>query len=431
MFLLSKFIISSYPLILNLLHIMLITHIQLYPLEVPMSHPIKMAGETLTHAQTLLVRITDEHGRTGWGEASSAPLMTGETLASILASTEYLASKMLGAHIERPADIAPLMSRILYGNASAKACIETALMDLLAQAAGVPLYQMLTSQWLAGQAEKGVQGLPSSTPEMNRLEMLHMLASGDLDREIEEARGLRADGYRQWKIKVGTGHSAEAVANDVRRVRAICAELGGDVVSADANQALTVDEAAQIAKAGTPSGAYRGLSFLEQPFSVGMMNEMIQLHANTGVALCADESIQDESDITAHHKAGAAQGVSLKLIKLGGTQALVEAGQLCLSHGMRINLACKVAETTISAAATAHAGFALNIIGAALGKAGVAWGFSMSNRYLAKDVCAAPLVPIQGAVSAAQFERAGLGFSPETDRLRAFASKALPVREFA
>ena len=398
---------------------MLITRIQLYPLEVPMLHPIKMAGETLTHAQTLLVCITDERGRTGWGEASSAPLMTGETLGSILASTEYLASKMLGARIERPADIAALMSRILYGNASAKACIETALMDLLAQAAEIPLYQLLASQ--AG------QGLPS----INRLEMLHMLASGDLDRELEEARALRADGYRQWKIKVGTGHSSEAVANDVRRVRAICAELGGDVVSADANQALTVDEATQIAKAGMPSGAYHGLSFLEQPFSVGMVNEMTQLHANTGVALCADESIQDESDIAAHHKATAAQGVSLKLIKLGGTQALVEAGRLCLSHGMRINLACKVAETTISAAATAHAGFALNIIGAALGKAGVEWGFSMSNRYLANDVCGSPLVPIQGAVSIAQFERAGLGFFPETDRLQAFASKALPVREFA
>lgn len=401
---------------------MLITRIQLYPLEVPMSHPIKMAGETLTHAQTLLACVTNEQGLTGWGEASSAPLMTGETLSSILASTEYLASKMMSACIERAADIAPLMSRILYGNPSAKACIETALMDLLAQTAGVPLYQLL-----AGQAQQGLQGMPLA----NRLEMLHMLASGDLERELEEARALRTDGYRQWKIKVGTGHSAEAVANDVRRVHAICSELSGDVVSADANQALTVDEASQIAKAGTALDTYRGLAFMEQPFSVGMMDEMTALHTASGVALCADESIQDESDISAHHDTRAAQGVSLKLIKLGGTQALVAAGKLCLSQGMRINLACKVAETTISAAATAHAGFALNIIGAALGKAGVEWGFSMSNRYLAKDVCAAPLVPIQGAVSAAQFERAGLGFSPDEDRLRAFASKALSVREFA
>jgi len=397
---------------------MLIKRIRLFPLEVPMSHPIKMAGETLTHAQTLLVCITDERGCTGWGEASSAPLMTGETLGSIAASTEYLASKLVGLSIQRPDDIAPLMSRILYGNASAKACLETALMDLLAQAAKIPLYQLL-----AGQAGQGLQS-------MNRLEMLHMLASGDLQRELDEARALRADGYRQWKIKVGTGHSDVAVANDVRRVRAICAELSGDVVSADANQALTVDEARQIAQAGTAQDAYRGLTFLEQPFSAGMMDEMMALHSATGMTLCADESIQDESDITAHHTAFAAQGVSLKLIKLGGTQALVEAGKLCLAHGMHINLACKVAETTISAAATAHAGFALNIIGDQLGKVGVEWGFSMSNRYLAKDVCAVSLTPIKGAVSISQFERAGLGFFPDEYCLQAFASKSFPVREF-
>jgi L-alanine-DL-glutamate epimerase-like enolase superfamily enzyme len=399
---------------------MLITRIQLFPLEVPMSQPIKMAGETLTHAQTLLVCITDEHGRSGWGEASSAPLMTGETLSSITASTEYLASKIVGRRIEQALDIARLMDSVLYGNASAKACIETALMDVLAQAAGVPLYQMLVGKLAR-------ESIPMRAAGQNRLEMLHMLASGDLERELEEARALRADGYRQWKIKVGTGHSLEAVANDVRRVRAICVELGGDVVSADANQALTVDEAAQIARSG--------LSFMEQPFRVGMMQEMTALHAASRMALCADESIQDASDIAAHADARAAQGVSLKLIKLGGTQALVEAGRYCLSRGLHINLACKVAETTISAAATAHAGFALNLLAdeqatGVAGATGVAWGFSMSNRYLKDDVCAAPLVPIRGAVSADQLPSAGLGVAPEPDRLRTFASSSLPTRDF-
>jgi L-alanine-DL-glutamate epimerase-like enolase superfamily enzyme len=147
---------------------------------------------------------------------------------------------------------------------------------------------------------------------------------------------------------------------------------------------------------------------------------MATLHRASGLALCADESIQDEADISAHADAGAAQGVSLKLIKLGGTQALVRAGRLCLTRGLRINLACKVAETTISAAATAHAGFALG---------DVAWGFSMSNRYLAQDVCAQPLVPLKGAVTTAQFERPGLGFAPDAQWLRAFASKRWPVQE--
>src|SRR5690606_13511999 len=107
-------------LLYNRQRLMLIRSAQLYPLEVPMKEPIKMAGETLTHARTLLVRLIDEEGREGWGEASSAPLMTGETLASITASTEYLATKLLGIGIEEPADIAHRQEEALYGNASAK-----------------------------------------------------------------------------------------------------------------------------------------------------------------------------------------------------------------------------------------------------------------------------------------------------------------------
>jgi L-alanine-DL-glutamate epimerase-like enolase superfamily enzyme len=377
---------------------MLIKCAQLYPLEVPMSRPIKMAGETLTHAQTLLIRLIDERGNEGWGEASSAPLMTGETLASIAASTEYLVSRLMGQRVDGPGAIAPMQERVLYANPSAKSCHETALMDLLAQRLGVPLYQLLA----------GVQAPAGAS----RLEMLHMLASGELDGEIDEARRLRQDGYRHWKIKIGSGDTG----NDVRRIRAICAELQGDVISADANQGLSVDAAAQIAEAGVQSG----LSFLEQPFRSSMIEAMATLHQRSGLDLCADESISNTDDIAAHVQARAAQGASLKLIKLGGTQRLVEAGRLCLSSGIRINLACKVAETTISAAATAHAGFALGE---------VAWGFSMSNRYLAQDVCEHPLVPRQGAVSTAQMQRPGLGFAPDAARLREFASASLPVRE--
>jgi L-alanine-DL-glutamate epimerase-like enolase superfamily enzyme len=364
-----------------------------------MTKPIKMAGETLTHAQTLLVRLIDEQGREGWGEASSAPLMTGETLGSIVASTEYLLSKLIGIEFSSPQAIDALQNGVLYGNTSAKSCHETALMDLFSQRQGVPLYQLL-------QGSEPASGT-------GRLEMLHMLASGNLQGELDEAMTLRKDGYRQWKIKVGTGN----VDNDVRRVRAICQALEGDVVSADANQSLSIAGARAIAEAGLETG----LDFLEQPFTTYMTKDMAALHRNTTLPLCADESIQDMNDIAAHADSKAAQGVSLKLIKLGGTRALVDAGRFSLARGLCVNLACKVAETTISAAATAHAGFALG---------DVAWGFSMSNRYLAADVCAQPLAPVRGAVTLAQLDRPGLGFAPDEARLRDFASGTLPGREF-
>jgi o-succinylbenzoate synthase len=378
---------------------MRIVRIQLYPLEVPMGKPIKMAGETLTHAQTLLVRISDEQGRDGWGEASAAPLMTGETLGSIDASTQYLASRVAGLTITCAADIVPLLDGILYGNPSAKSSIETALMDLLAQRAGLPLYALLTG---AGKA-LGRQ----------RLEMLHMLASGDVDAELEEADALRRQGYRQWKIKVGVGD----VATDLLRIKQLCRALSGDVISADANQSLSIDAAHAIALEGVAAG----MAFMEQPFRVGEVDAMAALHKASGLALCADESIHGVKDIFTHAKDAAAQGVSLKLIKMGGTQALVQAGRISLRLGMRINLACKVAETTISAAATAHAGFALSKI---------AWGFSMSNRYLALDVCEQPLMPQNGTVDIAQLARPGLGYAPDPARLREFASTRLAVHEF-
>ncbi|RYZ07328.1 MAG: hypothetical protein EOO24_11090, partial [Comamonadaceae bacterium] len=291
---------------------MLIQRARLHPLEVPMSRPIKMAGETLTHAQTLLVCLTDEEGREGWGEASAAPLMTGETLASLAASTEYLASRLLGMPIGSPADIGALHDGVLYANSSAKAAHETALMDLFARRAGLPLHVLLRTL---------VDREPGRRHPPQPLEMLHMLASGDLDGELDEARRLRAEGIRHWKIKVGSGR----VEEDVRRVRTLCEALAGDVVSADANTALSPEAASAIAIAGRESG----LAFLEQPFRTDMTESMARLHAATGLPMCADESIHGQADILRHRDAGAAQGASLKLIKFGGTRALAEAGRLC------------------------------------------------------------------------------------------------------
>ena len=377
---------------------MKILNAQLYPLVIPMLKPIKMASGAITHAQTLLIRLIDEEGREGWGEASSAPLMTGETLGSIAASTEYLSSKLLGQEIANPEAIESLQDKVLYGNASAKSCYETAVMDLFAQRKGVPLYQLLANRPINANG---------------RLEMLHMLASGHLESELEEAKQLRQLGYRQWKIKVGTGN----LTNDVLRVRELSKALQGDVVSADANQGMTIEEALAIAQTGIENG----LSFFEQPFPTRMIEAATALHKETGMPLCADESIKSLDDIVELANLHAAQGVSLKLIKLGGTQAMVRAGRESLHLGLKINLACKVAETSISAAATAHVGFAVG---------DVAWGYSMSNRYLAKDICENPLAPIGGSISLEQLQRPGLGYAPNASHLAEFASKTLAVREF-
>src|SRR5882757_47162 len=56
------------------------------PVALPLKSPMKMAGITITEAENLLVRIEAADGTVGWGEAPSAPTMTGDTLGGLVAA---------------------------------------------------------------------------------------------------------------------------------------------------------------------------------------------------------------------------------------------------------------------------------------------------------------------------------------------------------
>ena len=111
--------------------------------SLPMKKPVKMAGETVTRADNILVRIETDDGAVGWGEAASAPTMTGETVASMMAAVAHMAPGLL----KRPADdfagAAAAMDAQMYGNSGAKAAIEIALHDLVGRARGRPLHALL------------------------------------------------------------------------------------------------------------------------------------------------------------------------------------------------------------------------------------------------------------------------------------------------
>ena len=85
------------------------------------------------------------------------------------------------------------------------------------------------------------------------------------------------------------------------------------------------------------------------------------------------------------------------------------------------NLACKIAETSLSAAATASLGFAM-------GK--VNWGFSMSNQYLKFDICDTPLIAKQGSFEVSQLAPSGIGVVPNLDRVKEAIAKGYAAIQF-
>jgi L-alanine-DL-glutamate epimerase-like enolase superfamily enzyme len=356
----------------------------LFPLSIPLRAPMKMSGETITHANTLLLRLIDSEGREGWGETSAAPLMTGETLGSVLANTTYLLNTVKEVSWVDPCEIGDIQSRFLYANTSAKSCVELALLDLFAQAKGEPAWSLLRKV-------HRIESLAAPDP----LPVLRMLG-GSLETELADARALRDQGFRHWKIKVGVYD----LNTDLQRVAAICEALEGDTISADANGAFTLEQAIAFCRSDLASR----LSFVEQPIAAcHSIADFVSLKTASPLPICLDESIHGIDTIKLCADNGVMDGASLKLIKLGGMLPGMQAAIELKKRGLNLNLACKVAETSLSAAATASIGFAMN---------GAPWGLSMSNAYLEYDICDAPLTAAEGRLKVEQLNSVGIGVVP-------------------
>ena len=356
------------------------------PVRLPMRRPMKMAGVVIAAADNLLVRIASDSGLVGWGEAASAPTMTGELLEGMAAAVRYLAPSLLSQPLGRRDDLAAIeiqMDHALHGNASGKAAIDMALHDLLGKALGLPVHALLGPQ------------------RRSRVPALWLLGTGQLDSDVAEARARQADGCVAFKIKVGVGDPLA----DAQRTRAICAALAGGsggplppLICADANQGWTLAQASAYLAA--LDGA--ALDFLEQPLAGDDLDGMRCLAAGTTVAIGCDEGVHSQADLRRHHEQHAAAGCSLKLIKLGGLQAVYRAALLCQSLDMKVNLACKVAESSIASAAVLHLAAALPALD---------WGVSLSSQYLADEVVRQPLQVVAGHAAVP----AGPGLGVEVD----------------
>ena len=69
---------------------MKIQRIEAIAVSLPLTQPIRRSKGVLTSADNVLVRI-EAGGIVGWGEAGSAPTMTGEFVQSMVAAVQYLA----------------------------------------------------------------------------------------------------------------------------------------------------------------------------------------------------------------------------------------------------------------------------------------------------------------------------------------------------
>ena len=344
---------------------LIIRRVDAIPVGLPLKKPVAMAGSTVSVAQNILVRIEAQDGTVGWGEAASAPTMTGDTLGSLVSAVrDHLAPLLLGQDAWMRVELGRRLKAALYGNTGAHSAVEVALLDLAGQAAGLPVVDLIGGAVRREVAPMWLLGNP--TPEQ----------------DIVEAHKKRDEGFGFFKLKIGTKSIDAEIAGTV----ALRAALGGATpLCADANCGLSLPDARRYVEATRESG----LLFVEQPLAHDDLGALAKLTRVSPVPIGADEGIHSLHDIEAHERAGAG-GVSLKLIKLGGMRAAVEAAQLCARRGLAVNIAAKIAELSIASAAAVHL---------ACAAPNVDWGVSLTHFYLAEDIVHAAPAISDGAVA--------------------------------
>jgi L-alanine-DL-glutamate epimerase-like enolase superfamily enzyme len=363
---------------------MKVKRITSYAAALPLRRPMKTGGKELAAVDNVFVRIDTDQGIVGWGEASAAPRMTGETAAGIVAAISYLTPALIGRDPGEFAVNVALMDKHMYGNASAKTALELALYDIAGKHAGKPVAELL------GEVVR------------TRMPVLWMLASGETEADIADGRAKIAAGFTAFKIKVGIN----PVEADIERALAIRAAMPDVQISADANQGWSVEQAVRFVESVGDA-----LDFVEQPVMGHDLEGMALVARRAAAPICADEGLHSNADIQRHHERGAAQGGSLKMIKLGGLTRTFEASRMCGALGLSINLAGKIAESSLANAGVLHLASAAPNLN---------WGLSATQQYLASDVVQEGIRIVDGHV--ARPSGPGLGVEIDEAALRRFVA---------
>jgi len=253
-------------------------------LSLPFGEPFATARGVVAARDLLLLRLEDDDGAVGHGEAAPFEPYDGVPIDSI-------ARALVDADVS-----ADGCSRDLPPHA--RAAVEMALLDLRARRDGRPV------------GEPGAEAIA-----VNRT-----LGAGPPEEVAGRARAGVRDGFSCFKLKVG-------LPDDAERVAAVREAIGPwPALRLDANGAWSTDEAIRTMS----TLASYDIELLEQPCAT--LSELAEVRAALAVRIAADEPIATAGDVERAADARACDAINVKLAASGGfsgARAAVRAATAC------------------------------------------------------------------------------------------------------
>ncbi|MBL0004465.1 MAG: dipeptide epimerase [Actinomycetales bacterium] len=282
-------------------------------LSIPLHTPFVTALRRTSTIDTLIVCLDLADGTTGLGEAPQVWAVTGDSVASATACVEQvLAPVLVGADSDDWDALAAGVARACARNFGAKAAVETALLDAVARASGMPLAHLFAD--VAGvprPVSRGV-GLGGGAAGVFEVATDVTISAGSPEALRSAAQARVAEGFTRLKLKVGTD-----AATDVARVRAVREAAGPDIgVRLDANQGWSREDAVAVIRA--LAEAELGVEIVEQPVAGDDVEGLAWVRERVDLPIMADETVYGATDLERVIRLEAADAVNVKLAKCGG-----------------------------------------------------------------------------------------------------------------
>jgi len=333
-------------------------------LTLPLRGVFRISYSEESTAETVLVAVRLSDGTIGFGEASPSRHVTWESLESVESYVASVAGKLRG--LELPDQLGEALRRIhgvRYGFSSARAALESAVLDAAAKTLNVKAYVLLGGKVVGGLHTDYTISIPEP-------DILEAIASGRgyeaFVEAVEYLVGVRGsppedapiplppvNGFRVLKVKVGTGR----LEYDEALVEAVySASRGRARVRIDANQAWTPKQAVQIvSKREARLGG--SLELVEQPVPAWDVEGLKYVRDHVETPVAADESARSPVEAARIASLHAADVINIKVMKAGGPLQAVKIAAIAAAHGLNVMWGCMV-ETSLGVSQAVHAALA-------------------------------------------------------------------------
>lgn len=259
--------------------------VEVIPYALPFKEPYVTARGVLRQREMVLLRLRDEEGVVGLGEAVPLSLRGGVGLEQVVRELEGWAEHRRDEGLSAPA----------------RCAVETARMDLRGRRTG---------------KEAGMGGADEA------VRCNATLVAGAPEAVTAEAERWARDGFTTFKLKLGA-ETAKTIpeggflrSRDIAQVRAVREALGPEArIRVDANEAWDLEAAKSTLAELEPLG----IELAEQP--VAGLEAMAELAASTSIPLAADESVTTLAEAEQAAAARACAYTGIKLSKVGGPDA--------------------------------------------------------------------------------------------------------------